>query len=149
MPKPICTYQLPYGLRYVPCPSCPSHFWFPLSSTYIFMYTVFVWIITQHSYAWRVYSLQWRHNDRNGVSNHWRLDCLPNRMSRRRSKKTSKLRGTGLCEGNSPVTGELSTQTAITAEMFPFDDAIILPDARIGDAFTSEASKCPTLLGDS
>ena len=36
--------------------------------------------------------------------------------SRGRSKKTSKLRVTGLCEGNSPVTGELSAQRASNAE---------------------------------
>ena len=47
--------------------------------------------------------LQWRHNERDGVSNHQRLDCLLNRLLRYRSKKTSKLRVTGLCEGNSPV----------------------------------------------
>ena len=47
-------------------------------------------------------SLQWRHNERDGVSNHCRLDCLHNRLSRRRSKKTSKLHLTGLYEGNSP-----------------------------------------------
>ena len=31
--------------------------------------------------------LQWRNNYRAGVSNHRRLDCLPNRLFRRRSKK--------------------------------------------------------------
>ena len=36
--------------------------------------------------------------------------------SRRRSKKTSKLRVTGLCEGNSPVTGEFPAQMASNAE---------------------------------
>ena len=36
--------------------------------------------------------------------------------SRRRSKKTSKLRVTGLCEGNSPVTGEFPAQRASNAE---------------------------------
>ena len=35
------------------------------------------------------------------VSNHQRLYCLLNRLLRRRSKKTSKLRVTGLCAGNS------------------------------------------------
>ena len=37
-------------------------------------------------------SLQWPHNGCNGVSNHWRLDCFLNRLSRRRSKKISQLR---------------------------------------------------------
>ena len=36
--------------------------------------------------------------------------------SRRRSKRTSKFRITGLCEGNSPVTGEFSEQMANNAE---------------------------------
>ena len=45
-------------------------------------------------------ALQWRHNEHDGVSNHRRLDCLLNRLFRRRSKKASKLSVTGLCEGN-------------------------------------------------
>ena len=36
--------------------------------------------------------------------------------SSRRSKKTPKLRVTGLCEGNSPVTGEFPAQRACNAE---------------------------------
>ena len=57
-----------------------------------------------------VISLQWRHNERHRISNHRRQDCLLNRLFRCRSKKTSKLRVTGLCEGNSPVTDDLPTQ---------------------------------------
>ena len=34
----------------------------------------------------------------------------------RRSKKTSKLRVTGLCAGNSPVTGEFPAQMASNVE---------------------------------
>ena len=49
-------------------------------------------------------TLQWRHNEGNGVSNHRRFDCLLNFLFRRRSKKTSRLRVTGLCEGNLMVT---------------------------------------------
>ena len=61
-------------------------------------------------------SLRWRHNGRDGVSNHQIHDCLHKRLFRRRSKKTSKLRATGLCEGNSPVTGEFPAQRASNAE---------------------------------
>ena len=43
------------------------------------------------------------HNERGDVSNHQRLDCLLNRLFRGITKKTSKLRITGLCEGNSLV----------------------------------------------
>ena len=50
-------------------------------------------------------SLQWHHNG-----------CLLNRLFRGRSKKTSKLRVTGLCAGNSPVTGEFPAQRASNAE---------------------------------
>ena len=70
-------------------------------------------------------SLQWRHNEHNGVSNHQPHDCLSNRLSKRRSKKTSKLRVTGLCVGNSPVTGEFPAQKPGTLKMFPFDDVIM------------------------
>ena len=61
-------------------------------------------------------SLQWRHNEHDGVSNHQRLDWLLNRFVRHRSKKTWKLRATGLCEGNSPVTSEFPAQRASNAE---------------------------------
>ena len=61
-------------------------------------------------------SLQWRHNGRDSVSNHQPLHCLLNRLFRRRSKKTSKLRVTGLCAGNSPGTGEFPAQMASYAE---------------------------------
>ena len=61
-------------------------------------------------------SLQWRQNGRNGVSNNQPHDCLLNRLFRRRSKKTSKLRVTGLCAGNSPVTGEFPAQMASNTE---------------------------------
>ena len=65
-----------------------------------------------------VQTLQWRHNGHYGVSNHQPLDFLLNRLFRRRSKKTSKLRVTGLRAGNSPVTGEFPTQRASNAEIF-------------------------------
>ena len=54
--------------------------------------------------------------ERDSVSNRRRLDCLLNRVFRRRSKETSKLRVTGFCEGNSPVTGEFPAQRASNAE---------------------------------
>ena len=44
-------------------------------------------------------ALQWRHNKRDDISNHRRLDCLLHRLFRRRSKKTSKLRVTSLYVG--------------------------------------------------
>ena len=61
-------------------------------------------------------ALGWRHNDHAGVSNHQPHGCLLNRLFRRKSKKTSKLRVTGLCAGNSPGTGEFLAQMASYAE---------------------------------
>ena len=60
--------------------------------------------------------LQWRHNERDCDSNHQPHDCLLNRLFRRRSKKISKLRVTGLWVGNSPGTGEFPAQMASNAE---------------------------------
>ena len=60
-------------------------------------------------------TLQWNHNEHDGVSNHQRLDCLLNRLFMRRSKKTSKLRVSGLYEGNSLVTGEFLAQSVSNA----------------------------------
>ena len=61
-------------------------------------------------------ALHWRHNGHDGVSNHQPHDCLLNRLFRRKSKKTSKLRVTGLCEENSPGTGEFPAQRASNGE---------------------------------
>ena len=61
-------------------------------------------------------SLQWHHNERDGVSNHQRFYCLLNCWFRGGSKKISKLRVTGLCAGNSSVTGEFPVQKASKAE---------------------------------
>ena len=61
-------------------------------------------------------SLQWSHKKRDGVSSHRRLDCLFNHLFRCRSKKTSQIRVTGLCEGNPPVTAGFPSQRASNAE---------------------------------
>ena len=61
-------------------------------------------------------TLRWRRNGCDSVSHHQPHDCLLNRLFGRRSKKTSKLRVTGLCVGNSPATGEFPAQMASNAE---------------------------------
>ena len=70
-------------------------------------------------------ALHWRHHGRDGVSNHRRLYCLLNRLFRRKSKNTSKLRVTGLCEGNSPVTGEFPAQRTSNVKNVPCDGIIM------------------------
>ena len=66
--------------------------------------------------CWQGSPLQWRHNGHDGISNHQPHDCLLKHLFRRKSKITSKLRVTGLCVGNSPVTEEFPTQMASNTE---------------------------------
>ena len=66
--------------------------------------------------TWGDFALLWCHNGRDGISNHQPHDCFLSRSFRRWSKKTSKLRVTGLCAGNSSVTGEFPAQMASNAE---------------------------------
>ena len=75
-------------------------------------------------------SLQWRHNERDGVSIHRPHDYLLNRLFKRRLKKTSKLRSLAFVRGihrwpvNSPHKG------SVTWKMFLFDDVIMLIKCR-------------------
>ena len=59
---------------------------------------------------------QWRYNEADGVLNHQPCDCSLNRLFRCRWQKTSKLRVTGLCVENLPVTGEFPAQMASNTE---------------------------------
>ena len=90
-----------------------------------------------NDFWFRVSPLQWRQNERDVVSNHQPCDCLLNRLSWRRSKKTSKLRVTGLCAGNS---------RGSNAEMFPLDDVIFSAEQQHACRRTLLApiSKCKT-----
>ena len=72
------------------------------------------------------YSLLWRHSGHSSVSNHQPHGCLLNRLFNRRSKKTTKLRGTGLCVENSPGPVNSPHKGPVTRKMFPFDDVIML-----------------------
>ena len=88
----------------------------------------------------------WRHNERNGVSNHRRLDCLLNHLFRRRSKKILQLCVTEL---------RFPSQRANNAENVPFDDVIehkvylpLLALATLKDAqIAVSASKIPPVPG--
>ena len=70
-------------------------------------------------------TLQWRFNERDGVSNHQPHDCLLKRLIRRKSKKTPMFRALAFVRGihrspvNSPYKGP------VTRKMFPFDDGIM------------------------
>ena len=90
-----------------------------------------------------MFSLQWRHNGRDGVSNHQPHHCLLNRLYRRRSKKTSNsvsltfVRGIHRWSVKSPHKGP------VTRKMFPLDDVIMFsslsvlrftPNKKVGDS---------------
>ena len=116
----------------------------------VLLSTKMVWIhekelnncIQPHSVVLRhiCFTSQWRHSVRGGVSNHQPYDCLLNGLFRCRSKKISKLRVTGLYVGNSPVTGGVPAQMASNAEMFPFDDVIIITAVNVHN---SNVPFCP------
>ena len=53
-----------------------------------------------------------------------RLDCFFSRLFKRGSRNTSKLRVTGLCEGNHRSPVDSPHKWPVTREMFPFDDVI-------------------------
>ena len=98
------------GSRWNEARHTPWMFCVPLSRIHF-------WLWISHWSHWHIWSsLQWCHNEHDSVSNHQPHDCLLNRLFRRRSKKTSKLRVTGLCVGNSPGTGEFPAQMASNAE---------------------------------
>ena len=108
----------------------------PLSKYYLlrhwkrFYFKMLTWfgLLNKYAYWWQTVRnyemfkrsvsvpLQWRHNGRDSVSNHQPDHCLLKGLFRRRSKKTSKLRVTGLCALNSPGTGEFPAKMASNAE---------------------------------
>ena len=76
-------------------------------------------------------TLHWHHNGHDGVSNHQPHGCLLKRLFRRRSKKTSKLRVTGFCVGNSPGPVNSPHKGPVTRKTFPFDDVIMLKSTTV------------------
>ena len=68
---------------------------------------------------------EWRHNESHGISNHRLIDYLLNPLLRRASKETSKLRVTGVCEGNQRWPVDSPHKGPVTRKMFPFDDVIM------------------------
>ena len=101
--KPILAYILNHSSYFIVQHGLTTHFSSFASVTFTCQYELANW--------WQSnippFSIHWRHNERDGLSNHQPLECLLHRLFRCRSIKTSKLRVTGLCEGNPPVTGGL------------------------------------------
>ena len=89
------------------------------------MFRICTWLVLYRLYHQFIVALRWRHNDHDGVSNHQPRGCLLNRLFTPRSKKTSKLRVTGLCAGNSPGPVNSPHKGPVTRKMLPFDDVIM------------------------
>ena len=109
----------PLGERLYPQPAWVTRTlqWIP-RNVYVKRKGIYMVIDFNYSKPWvyHFHTLQWCHNGRDSVSNHQPHDCFLNRLFRNRSKKTSKLRVTGLCAGNSPEAGEFPAQMASYAE---------------------------------
>ena len=59
------------------------------------------------------------------------IDCLLNRLFMRRSKKTSKLRVTGLCAGSSPVTAQRASNAENSSIWWRHHDLIPLVSSSV------------------
>ena len=72
-------------------------------------------------------TLPWRHNECNGVLNHQPHDCLLSRSFRYSTKKTSKLRVTGIwVRGIHRWPVNSLHKGLVTRKMFPFHDVIMI-----------------------
>ena len=132
---PLCTLNTAHSIRNQLIPLLARF-------SYVLWFTS---VFTLCCVLWFGIILQWRHNERNGASHHRRLDCLLNRLFGRRSKKTSKLRVTGFCEGNPPVRWlvdylRFPHNGPVTRKMFPFGDVIMGRNHPCHKAFTCTAS---------
>ena len=88
-------------------------------------------------------TLQWRHNGRDSVSNHQPHDCLLNRLFRRRSEKTSKLRVTGVVRGIQRGSVNSPHKWPVKRKMFPFDDVITKQWTSMGKRITVIRTQTP------
>ena len=76
------------------CPLCPFR------CTSCRLMSLKYLIITVMTCCNSIYHITMTYNEPDGVSNHQPHDCLLNRLFRRRSNKTPKLRVTGLCRAS-------------------------------------------------
>ena len=79
---------------------------------------------------WGIYALdllQWRHNERDGVSTHRRLDCLFNRRSGADQRKYQSSASLVFAWESSSHRWPVNSphKRPVTRKMFPFDDVIM------------------------
>ena len=100
------------------------------SSTSLIFYWRFFLDYSRPFYVRRIYlfwqmSLQWRHTERDGISNRRGLDCLLNRLFGRRSKKHQSSASLAFVRGNHRWPLNSPHKGPVTRIMFPFDDVIM------------------------
>ena len=85
----------------------------------------FFWNLVYHTELPISIALQWRHNERNGVSNDRCPDVLLNHLFRHKSTKHKRSASLAFVMGihRSPVNS--AHNGPVTRKMFPFDDVII------------------------
>ena len=91
----------------------------------------FVLAKTVHGITKPYWSLQWRHNGHDSVSNHQSHDYLLNGLFRRRSKKHQSSASLAFVRGihRGPVNSP--HKWPVTRKMFPFDDVIMQAPSHI------------------
>ena len=77
-----------------------------------------------------MYSLQWRHNGRDGVSNHQPHDCLLSRIFRRKSKKNQSFPSLAFVRGIHRWPVNSPHKWPVTRKMFPLDDLMMFENNR-------------------
>ena len=82
-------------------------------------------LYTDDKFSGQWISIQWRHNKRDGVSNHRRFDCLLNCLSRRRSKKHQNSAPVAFVRASHWWPVDSPHKGPVRRKMFPFDDAIM------------------------
>ena len=88
------------------------------------VYSVWQWHGTE-----LVFPLQWRHNERNGVSNHQPYDCLLYRLFKAQIKKNHQRSASlAFVRGSPRWPMNSSHKGPVTRKMFPFDDVIMFPE---------------------
>ena len=88
--------------------------------------------------------LQWRHNERDDVSDHQPHDCLLNRLFKVEIKEHIKVpRHWPLCPGNSPVTDEFPAQRASNGENVSIWWRLIM---KLWNIMTDPCSRCDGVL---
>ena len=80
-----------------------------------------------HVSVWKEIALQWRHNGRDGVSNHQPHDCLLSRLFKAQIKENTKVPRHWPLWGELKVilTDQFPAQRVSNAEMVPSDDVIM------------------------